>query len=310
MKLNALEYFITLSESRSINEAARKLYISQPSLTKALQLLEDEVGTQLFQRSSAGIVLTPAGKKMLPEAKQVMEYYRGWKNLAQAPALEKISIYSHFSFPDFLFPELLLQFRISHPELKIRFQTSYCPESFISRNVTSPVISMTVCRDNQVVERLTRIQDNPPITLLEGEYQCLVNSGSPLAKQEYVTPEELRDYFLITPNLEDTDNGTLISGMIQTLTSANPGSKHISVESASNVISIVGKNPHTYALSHYPSLQRYSQDNLVNIPFRGMHTKADLCLFYSADACRQHPVMQELIQAIQDAAAQFRNRVR
>ena len=47
LKIKVLEYFITLAESQSINEAAGKLYIAQPSLTKALQLFEAEIGTQL-----------------------------------------------------------------------------------------------------------------------------------------------------------------------------------------------------------------------------------------------------------------------
>lgn len=305
MKLNTLEYFITLAESKSINEAARKLYISQPSLTKALQLLEDEIGTQLFQRSSAGIILTPAGKKMLPEAKQVMEYYRGWKNLSKAPALEKISIQSHFSFPDFLFPDLLLQFRISHPDLKISYKTTNKPETYLSRNITRPVIAMCVCRNQEMVDHLTRIQGNEPLVLLRGEYRCLVNQDSPLARREFITPEDLQDHFLIIPNIEDSEDGTVVSGLLKSLTSTNPANHSISVESATNVISVVSKNAHTYALSHYPSLKRYKNDNLVDIPFRGLPSKADLCLFYSREACQQHPVMQELIDSIQEAAEQF-----
>ena len=58
LKIKVLEYFITLAESQSINEAAGKLYIAQPSLTKALQLFEAEIGTQLFQRKKTGIQLT------------------------------------------------------------------------------------------------------------------------------------------------------------------------------------------------------------------------------------------------------------
>lgn len=64
LKIKALEYFITLAESQSINEAAQKLYIAQPSLTKALQLFEKEIGVQLFHRTKSGIQLTEAGKKI------------------------------------------------------------------------------------------------------------------------------------------------------------------------------------------------------------------------------------------------------
>lgn len=305
MKLNTLEYFITLAESRSINEAAKKLYISQPSLTKALQLLEEEIGVQLFQRSSAGIILTPAGKRILPEAKQVVEYYRGWKTLSQPPALEKVSIYSYFSFPDFLFPELLIQFRMSHPELDISYQTTAMPENHISCAITRPVISLVVCRDQASIDRLTKIQGNQPIILTRGEYRCLVNKDHPLARKESVSPEDLRDYFMITPNLEDNNSSGYISGILQAIAEANPGSRNICVESATNVINIVRKNTRAYALSHYPTLKRYHSDQLVDIPFRGIDPQATLCLFYSREACEQHPVMRELIDAIQRNAEQF-----
>ena len=55
MKIQMLKYFVTLSESRSISEAAQKLYIAQPSLSKSLQLLEKDLGLSLFVRTDAGI---------------------------------------------------------------------------------------------------------------------------------------------------------------------------------------------------------------------------------------------------------------
>ena len=56
--------------------------ISLASLTKALRLFEAEIGTQLFQRKT-GIQLTEAGKRILPEAKQMVEYYNGWLSLSE-----------------------------------------------------------------------------------------------------------------------------------------------------------------------------------------------------------------------------------
>lgn len=305
MKFNTLEYFITLSESKSINEAARKLYISQPSLTKALQLLEEEVGTPLFQRSSAGIALTPAGQKMLPEAKQVMEYYRGWKTLAQSSVLQQIDVYSHISFPDFLLPDLLLQFRISHPELTINYKTCVAPEQYLSRNVRQPVLVMTLCTEKDTMKEFTRIQGNKPIVLMDGEYRCLVNPESDLAAKASVLPHDLKNHFLIIPNIGTERSGGFLTDMLQEIALANPHSRSINVESATNVISVVSKNPHTYALSYYPALKRYTGRKLVSIPFEGMQTKGKLCLFYAQEAYNQHPVIQELVDTIEKAGKTF-----
>lgn len=305
MKFSALEYFITLAESKSINEAARKLYISQPSLTKALQLLEEEVGTPLFQRSSSGIVLTPAGKRMLPEAKLVMEYYRSWKTLAQSPVLEQIDIYAFISFPDFLLPDLLLSFCMSHRDLTIHYKTCSTPESFISRNTHHPVLAMVLCGDDDTMRNFTRAQGNKPVVLMDGEYRCLVSSKSPLAVKTSVTALDLKNYFLITPNMGPLESCGFLSNMLQEISAASPHNKNISVESATNVISAVSKNAHAYALSYYPALKRYTDKKLVDIPIEGMRNKCKLCLFYSSEAYDLYPAIRELVESIKATAAEF-----
>lgn len=75
MTLNQLKYVIALSRENSINEAAKKLFISQPSLTTALKSLEEEVGFDIFIRNKNGISLTVKGSEFLGYAKSVIEQY-------------------------------------------------------------------------------------------------------------------------------------------------------------------------------------------------------------------------------------------
>ena len=58
MTLNQLKYAIIVAESESFNEAAKKLFISQPSLSTSIHSLEEEVGVQIFRRSQNGIAVT------------------------------------------------------------------------------------------------------------------------------------------------------------------------------------------------------------------------------------------------------------
>ena len=58
MTLQQLRYAVAIADSSSMNEAARKLYISQPSLSGAIRDLEKELGISIFLRSNRGIVLT------------------------------------------------------------------------------------------------------------------------------------------------------------------------------------------------------------------------------------------------------------
>lgn len=75
MTLNQLKYVIELSRQNSMNEAAKKLFVSQPSLTAALKSLEREVGFDIFLRTKSGISLTVKGAEFLGYAKSVVEQY-------------------------------------------------------------------------------------------------------------------------------------------------------------------------------------------------------------------------------------------
>ena len=80
MTLQQLRYVIQAADSRSMNEAAKALYISQPSLSEAIKELEKEIGIELFKRSSHGTVLTPEGEEFLGYARQVTDQYQLLEN--------------------------------------------------------------------------------------------------------------------------------------------------------------------------------------------------------------------------------------
>ncbi|HZG71816.1 MAG TPA: LysR family transcriptional regulator, partial [Chondromyces sp.] len=73
MTLQQLKYVIEVARSRSINKAAQRLFISQPSLSNALKELEEEIGITIFLRTNKGILITPEGSEFLGYARQVVE---------------------------------------------------------------------------------------------------------------------------------------------------------------------------------------------------------------------------------------------
>ena len=75
MTLSQLRYAIIVADSRSMNQAAQKLFISQPSLSAAIRELEDEVGIEIFRRTNRGIQVTPDGEEFFGYARQVVEQY-------------------------------------------------------------------------------------------------------------------------------------------------------------------------------------------------------------------------------------------
>src|SRR5258708_2260228 len=73
MELRHLRYFVAVAEAGSLTvAAARKLHTSQPSLSRQIRDLEDEVGAQLLKRGARGIELTPAGRAFLQHPPRVL----------------------------------------------------------------------------------------------------------------------------------------------------------------------------------------------------------------------------------------------
>ncbi|MBO5353481.1 MAG: LysR family transcriptional regulator, partial [Lachnospiraceae bacterium] len=72
MTLTQLKYAITVAEATSMNEAAKLLFISQPSLSAAIKDLEEEIGIDVFRRNNKGVMLTLAGEEFIGYARQVV----------------------------------------------------------------------------------------------------------------------------------------------------------------------------------------------------------------------------------------------
>ena len=73
MELRHLRYFIAVAEALSFTKAAGKLRLAQPSLTRQVRNLEDELGVRLLDRSNNRVVLTEQGRRFLLDAKKVLE---------------------------------------------------------------------------------------------------------------------------------------------------------------------------------------------------------------------------------------------
>jgi DNA-binding transcriptional LysR family regulator len=73
MKLHSLRYFTVLAEELHFGRAASRLAITQPPLSAAIKVLEDELGVQLLRRNSKHVALTPAGAAFLDEARQILD---------------------------------------------------------------------------------------------------------------------------------------------------------------------------------------------------------------------------------------------
>lgn len=128
MTLAQLKYAITVAGSHSMNEAARKLFVSQPSLSAAMKDLEEEIGIQLFRRTNRGICVTPEGEEFIGYAKQVVEQYKliESKYVNQEQVKKKFSVsMQHYSFAVNAFVEMVKQFGMDEYEFAVHETKTY-----------------------------------------------------------------------------------------------------------------------------------------------------------------------------------------
>lgn len=122
MTLIQLKYAIAVSESHSFSEAAKKLYISQPSLSCSIKDLEDELGMELFHRSSKGITVSSQGKEFLGYARQVVENYKliESKYINNDEPKKRFSVSTqHYTFAVDAFVEVANQFGMNEYEFAL-----------------------------------------------------------------------------------------------------------------------------------------------------------------------------------------------
>ena len=122
MTLNQLKYVIALSKEKSISEAAKKLFISQPSLTASLKGLEEEVGFDIFLRTKGGISLTVKGEEFLGYAKSVMDQYDilDAKYISGENVKRKFHVsMQHYTFAVNAFVEVMNQYGMDEYEFEI-----------------------------------------------------------------------------------------------------------------------------------------------------------------------------------------------
>lgn len=131
MELRHLRYFITVAQEQSFTRAAEKLFTAQPSLSQQIKDLEQEVGVNLFERSSRKIQLTDEGKAFLIYAEKALENAKLAVASARQVAQQKNN-QIHIGFLNVaelkVMPHILAKLKKTMPDLKIHLHSLFCLE--------------------------------------------------------------------------------------------------------------------------------------------------------------------------------------
>lgn len=197
MTLNQLKYVITLSKVNSINEAAKLLFISQPSLTSALKSLEEELGFDIFLRSKTGISLTVKGSEFLGYAKSVVEQYDilDAKYISQNVAKRSFQVsLQHYTFAVNAFVEVINQYGMDEYEFEIHETKTY----EVIENVKNQKSEIGVLYMNDynsiVLSKILSDANLEFVPLFDCNIYVYMSKSNPLAKKKLIKMEELDEY--------------------------------------------------------------------------------------------------------------------
>ncbi|TFE22721.1 LysR family transcriptional regulator [Cohnella luojiensis] len=197
MTLQQLKYVIEVANRGSINEAAKRLFISQPTLSNAIKDLEEEMQFAIFERSNKGISLSKEGVEFLSYARQVVEQAELLESryLNAKPSPQHFSVSTqHYAFAVNAFVSLVREYGQDEYELTLRETKTY----EIIEDVKSLRSEIGVLYVNEfngkVINKLLKTANLQFTSLFTAKPHIFISSKNPLAVQSIVTIDQLQNY--------------------------------------------------------------------------------------------------------------------
>lgn len=194
MKTEYMREFLELAAAKNYSLAARKLFISQPTLSRHVQAIEEALGYPLVESSSHGVILTEYGSSAVRSFRKILKEYdfllETGKNLAQRISGTLSLGILYYAIDDYC-GDFLQWFQMKYPNVQLKCN-SYLPQQLVN-DLRALKID---------VGTLFRIDSSSPddmkyFKVSSTSMIVMTSKDSPLAEKDFVTLEELIDYPLI-----------------------------------------------------------------------------------------------------------------
>lgn len=197
MTLQQLRYVIMVANVHSMNEAAKRLFITQPSLSEAIKDLEEELNITIFARSNKGVIVTSEGEEFLSYAKQILrqvelleEKYLEGKNIKKKFGVST----QHYSFAVKAFVEMVKGFDMNEYEFAIRETKTYDVLKDVSDGRSEIGILYVNDFNEKVMKKLFKELGLEFHELVQCKAYVYLWKQHPLADKKLVTMKDLEDY--------------------------------------------------------------------------------------------------------------------
>jgi LysR family transcriptional regulator, hca operon transcriptional activator len=288
MELRHLRYFVAVADAGSLTVAAeQKLHTSQPSLSRQIRDLEQEVGVQLINRSAHGIELTSAGKAFLEHARTA---------LLQAEAAKEAAVRSaQLAKPTFalgflsgseigLLPEVSRILRDEFPGIEIRLSSDYSPA--LAKALMRGRLEAAFMRPEEHMGDLAcrRVRTDPLIFVFPNDHR--------FASKEAIAPQEIADeIFLLPSNTAPAVRRVVLEYFAGAGVDLKP---EYEVHNVVHAISMIASTRAVMLLPAYT--KRYLPDSVTTRPVKGEVPTLDLIIaYYKAN---NSPILKLLLSSV------------
>lgn len=211
MDVRHLEYFIEVARHKSFTKAAQVLHITQPSISKMVKILEEELGVTLFYRSAKQIELTDAGYAVFNQAQQILVSFQNLTSeLADVIHIQKGRI--RIGLPPIasssLFPRIIGEFNKAYPQ--IRLQIMEVGSKKIERGVEDGTLDVGV-----VCTAPSKKDAFDMVSFVKDPLMLIVHPDHPFASREAVEFSELAQEHFVLYNEDFSLHDRILERCIQ-----------------------------------------------------------------------------------------------
>ena len=197
MTLQQMHYALTVADCGSMNKAAQELFIVQPTLTRAIQELEEEVGYPLFQRSTRGITPTREGQELLTGIRQLYQSYEAFldRYVEKEGGKKKFGVSTqHYSFAVKAFVEMVRQYDTNDFAFALRETQTRKVISDVGQLKSEVGILYRNSFNQKAIHKLLRENDLEFHPLILCQAFVYLWKGHPLAGEASISATQLEPY--------------------------------------------------------------------------------------------------------------------
>lgn len=197
MTLQQLRYIVTIAETGNITEAARRLFVSQPSLTNSVHDLETEFQLTIFNRTNKGVTLSSDGETFLSYARQILEQVslleEKYLNVQERKPKFSVSC-QHYSFAVNAFVDVIKEFDANYCDFTLRETQTYEIIEDVSRLKSELGILYISSKNEEIIMKLLRQHQLIFEELFTATPHVFISSTHPLADRSVLSLEDLEEY--------------------------------------------------------------------------------------------------------------------